>query len=188
MRDHPELGRFITGALRIPQNVYAPGTQPFLASSTIRLQNDPMLRLRLIRSAFIILCVLCAVEWVGSYWMGVGLLYTRKSSGWDFIVMSCGGKITVGFVPGSAYESRTWHLEIGLKEDATWLNVISDNRYELTQFHVIGFSCDPSDRWLVQIPLWFTTTLSIFLLWFVCRKEVPKTRGKAFPIEPTRTI
>ncbi len=129
---------------------------------------------------------LCALVWVASYWGQFQVIHQD----------SRGIKKSFGTNSGRLYfmwgQMPIDSAEVGPADsNLAFHNHPADGwsyfDSQVASFHIIGFAYfgDSFAGHVLTIPLWLPVLLSALLLWFVWRKIKPKSKGKAFPIEPS---
>jgi len=135
-----------------------------------------MVRRWIIRSVALMLLTLCVVVWVGSYWIGVGVTY-RGADVYDMGILH--GKICSGNLNVISMRAPQG-VHFFLLHHYPGLLLGGEDR----EYYFLGFWCLKNPRGAeLEIPIYFPTLLSVFLLWFVWRKTRAKAAGKAFPVE-----
>ena len=88
------------------------------------------------------------------------------------------GVVAFGIVPPRSIPAAVWpgwHLEHGRP------TMLSGSGSILS--YLPFFDVSPSGGCMAWAPVWFLTTLSVLLLWWVWSKTGPKRPGGAFPVE-----
>lgn len=142
-----------------------------------------MLRRWLIRSFFILLCVLCVSAWFGSYWRPITLVVGYPAHEYVLIPLT-NGRIGLEHEADVGSRFRGWGVDWYFSAPIDWrvCDAQADSR-------IAGFSSyRRGEEWLYSAPLWVLAVPSMLLFGLVWRNTRKLQPGRAFPIQPNTSI
>jgi hypothetical protein len=133
-----------------------------------------MIRRWITRGLALALLALCVAVWVGSYWQYGGVVYTCGGVRFCALAVNCGRLLVEADYPPP---NGHWHALRGAAFEWTKWDADMD-------FKFLGFGVMRQARIVeMTVPLWFPTSLSGVLFWFVWRKTRSRLVDRAFPGE-----